>query len=187
MALKLIVAPTPVVSLAEIKKHVRAEYFNDDDAYLESLVAVATDHIDGKDGWLGRAIGTQTWDLIVDGFPNSGIRIPIPPLQSVTSVNYISAATGLEVALTGFYVDSVSEPGWIMPPQDGWPTPMDAVNAVRIRFVAGYADVPAAIKHAIKLLTGHFYENRESVTVEKTYELPMSVRALLDKRRNFLH
>lgn len=191
MALKLITPPAPIVTTAEIKKHVRAEYFTDDDAYLEACIAAATDHIDGKDGWLGRALGAQTWDLVLDKFPSDGIRIPLPPLQSVTYLRYISSDTGLEVTLTentDYLVDTYSEPGWIMPGDNGWPAVMDTVNAVRVRFVAGYTGLPPAIKHAIMLLAAHYYENRESVVLDaRPTVLPQAVDALLYPRRNWLN
>ena len=191
MALKLITAPLPIVTTAEIKKHVRAEYFTDDDAYLEACIAAATDHVDGKDGWLGRALGTQTWDLVLDEFPCEGIRIPLPPLQSVTYLRYVSPETGLETDLTvntDYQVDVYSEPGWIMPGANGWPAIMDTINAVRVRFVAGYETVPPAIKQAVMLLAAHYYENRESVVLDgKPTVLPQAVDALLYPRRNWLH
>ena len=191
MALKLITAPLPIVTTAEIKKHVRAEYFTDDDGYLEACIAAATDHIDGKDGWLGRALGTQTWDLVLDEFPCEGIRIPLPPLQSVTYLRYVSPETGLETDLTvntDYQVDVYSEPGWIMPGANGWPAIMDTINAVRVRFVAGYETVPPAIKQAVMLLAAHYYENRESVVLDvKPTVLPQAVDALLYPRRNWLH
>lgn len=190
MALKLITPPLPFVTTAEIKKHVRAEYFQDDDAYLDECVAAAIDHIDGKDGWMGRAFAAQTWDLVLDKFPVDGIRIPLPPLQSITYVRYVSPVTGLEVTLTDgtdYTVDTYSEPGWIVPGASGWPTPMDTVNAVRVRFIAGYSEVPVAVKRAVKLLAAHYYENRESVVLDaRPTVLPQAVDALLYPRRNWL-
>lgn len=189
MALKLVTGPSAVVTLAELKKHVRAEDFTDDDDYLQTLAEVATGWIDaGEDGWLGRAIGTQTWDYVLDAFPTGtapfggGIKLPFPPLQSVTSVTYVSPDTGLDVTLTDgtdYEVDLYSTPGWVMPGEDGWPTPMETINAVKVRFVAGYTTVPRTIRHAIKLMVGHLYKNRESTTAERPGILPMGAEALL--------
>lgn len=188
MALKLVTAAAPIVSLTEAKRHVHAEDFQDDDTYLEALVATATEHIDGKAGWLGRALGTQTWDFVMDDFPcgsgplGGGIRIPLPPLQSVTSVVYADRDTGLDVTLVendDYEVDTYGEPGWVMPSDDGWPAPMETINAVRIRFVAGYTTTPKPIKHAILLLVGDWYKNRENSTEIKLTEMPRAVDALL--------
>jgi uncharacterized phiE125 gp8 family phage protein len=194
MALKLISGSTPIASLAEAKRHCRV-YHDDDDDYIQALVATATAWVDGKDGWLGRAIGTQTWDYVLDGFPvgagpkGGGIRIPLPPLQSVVSVEYVDPDTGLEAALedgADYETDAYSEPGWIMPSSAGWPTTMNTINSVRIRFIAGYVAVPASIKHAVLLMVGHLYENREATTIDKPSELPMGVEALLIPYRNWV-
>lgn len=198
MALKLITPAAAIVSLQEAKRHCRAADFDDDDAYLTSLVDVATSWIDGKDGWLGRSIGTQTWDYVLDRFPcasrkstskNDGIRIPLPPLQSITSVFYVDPDTETEATLATdqYEVDTFSEPGWVMPGTDGWPSTLDTINAVRIRFVAGYATAPTPIKHAILLLVGNWYENRESVLIDqqRPNDLPFAVDALLMPYRSW--
>lgn len=128
--------------------------------------------------------------MVLDAFPTDGIRIPLPPLQSVTYVCYVHPDTGLETTLTAdvdYSLDLFSEPGWVMPGDNGWPATMDTFNSVRIRFVAGYATVPAAIKRAVMLLAAHYYENRESVTFEKPTVLPQAVDALLFPRRNWLN
>ena len=61
------------------------------------------------------------------------------------------------------------------------------VSSVRIRYTAGYKTggpdclkIPEEIKQALKLLIGHFYENRESVVVGTVAnKVPFSVEALL--------
>lgn len=194
MALKLITPAAAIVSLAEAKRHCRAADFNDDDDYIESLVAVATGWIDGKDGWLGRSVGSQTWDYVLDSFPccgakTGGIRIPLPPLQSVAGIYYVDPDIEVETPLATdqYEVDLFSEPGWVVPGADGWPRTLDTINAVRIRFVAGYATVPAGIKHAALLLVGNWYENREAVTIDqqRPNNLPFAVDALLMPFRNW--
>ena len=44
---------------------------------------------------------------------------------------------------TSYYLDNISEPSWLFPTADEWGSvsTLDAVNAVRVRFVAGYADL----------------------------------------------
>ena len=109
----------------------------------------------------------------------------------MTYLRYVSPETGLETDLTvntDYQVDVYSEPGWIMPGANGWPAIMDTINAVRVRFVAGYEAVPPAIKQAVMLLAAHYYENRESVVLDvKPTVLPQAVDALLYPRRNWLH
>ncbi len=180
MALKLITAPTTTpVSLVEVKRHLQIDSASQDQN-LGLYIDAATANLDGADGWLSRALVTQTWDLYYDAFPCGSIKIPLPPLQSVTSVNYVPPS-GTEVALsTSYYsVDTVSTPGWIVLNSGySWPTTLDAINTVRIRFVAGYTTVPAPIKAAIMLMVGGMYEGRESWSREDMIENP-TLKALL--------
>jgi uncharacterized phiE125 gp8 family phage protein len=65
------------------------------------------------------------------------------------------------------------------------------LNAVAVRFVAGYGAaataVPENLRHAMKLLIGHWFLHRESVTPETMTELPHAVEALLEPFRQGLH
>jgi hypothetical protein len=58
---------------------------------------------------------------------------------------------------------------------------------VQITYLAGYggaANVPAPAKHAIKMLVGHWYANRESVLIGSiSKELEFAVTALLSPLR----
>jgi uncharacterized phiE125 gp8 family phage protein len=191
--LKLITSPAvEPVSLAEARLHLRLETSGSppthpDDALVTSLIAAARQHIDGRDGWLNRALITQTWELHLDKFPDlDDIRIPLPPLQSIVSVKY-DDVNGVEqtVPAADYIVDTARRVGWVVPVTDTpWPATFDTINAVRVRFTAGYgnagANVPAPIKAAMLLIIGHLYENREAVTVGvNAQELPMAVMALL--------
>lgn len=178
MSLKLITAPTfEPVTLAEAKSHCRVDT-SDDDTLLEGLIKATRQYLDGQTGWLNRALCTQTWDLYLDAFPSAEIRIPLPPLQSVTHVKY-DDVNGVEqtVSSTDYDVDKVDglSPGYVVPASSfSWPTTYDAINAVRVRFVAGWAtdggspavaQTPWPIKHAIKMMVSDMYENRESVVI----------------------
>src|SRR5262245_18579900 len=106
MALKLITPPADLISLAEAKAHLRVDH-DDDDATITFLISAATQYADARTGWLGRALMSQTWDLVVDAFPTStrccwpvapvtvssaaAIQIPWPPLETVSSVKYLDA------------------------------------------------------------------------------------------------
>ncbi len=197
MGLKLITAPlTYPLTLAEAKDHLR-QIDSDDDAYIQSLIIAATGYCEG---FTGRAFIDQTWDYYLDQFPvgsSMEIKIPKPPLIEVTQIAYDDTA-GVEQIIdpSSFFVDSVSEPGWIVPAGTlSWPTPIDAINSVRVRFRAGYlnndsppaAAVPDAIKSAIKLTMGTLYEHREQIVVGTiTNKLPWGVEQLLRQHRVLL-
>ena len=181
MALRLITAPAvQPLTLAEAKAHLRVDS-SDDDFLIASLIDAARAYVDGKDGFLGRALVTQTWEVVIDEFPENEIKIPLPPLQSVVSIKYDDSA-GVEqtLATTEYTVDAVSEPGWVVPVTTGWPASIfEGINAVRIQFVAGYppgtdspvdlaANVPGSVKAAMLLHVGAFYAHRENVVVGQT-------------------
>lgn len=194
MGLRLVTAPlTTAISLVEAKAHLRVDD-SDEDALITSYIEAATDY---AEKFLGRALIDQTWDLYLDAFPtgtDTEIKIPKPPLIEVTGVFYNNTG-GSEAAVDpgDYYVDSASEPGWIVP-QGGatWPATLDAINAVRIRYRAGYlngdsppsANVPSSIRSALLLTIGAFFENREQTVVGTiANRLPWGVDELLRKYR----
>ena len=163
-------AETPPVTLAEAKAHLRV-LASDQDGLISVLVMAATAHLEGRNGILGRALVTQTWDMRIDCFPRrhaGRIELPMPPLQSVTWIKYLDGE-GVEQTLanTEYTVDAQHMIGRVRPAYGKqWPVALDDEGAVRIRFVAGYgaADVvPVPIKQAILLLVGHWWINREAV------------------------
>lgn len=166
MALTLVTAPaTEPVTLAEAKSHLRVTT-TDDDVLITALIVAARESAESA---MGRALITQTWDMTIDGFPPV-IDVPLPPLQSVTSINYVDEnGDSQTLATTEYTVDIKSSPGRLVESYGKtWPTTRDVINAVTVRFVAGYgasASVPQAIKQGMLMHIGHMYANRESVLV----------------------
>jgi uncharacterized phiE125 gp8 family phage protein len=154
------------VSLDEAKAHLRVTVTDEDTAiqmYLDAAVA----HVDGAEGVLGRCLVTQEWDYTFDRFPYSrgcwdAIDVPLPTLQSVTSVKYYDPDGVQQTMDPAGYIAS----GQQIVPVDAWPDyDTTRPGAVTVRFTAGYgnaASVPAAIKAAILLYIGDLYANREA-------------------------
>lgn len=193
MALKRIVAPTLYpLTLAEAKAHLRVDH-DDEDTLIQALIVSATEYVDGPNGFLGRALIDQTWDLVLDKFPTNEVKIPMPPLIEVVQVAYDDPDGNPQIFDPGSYtVDDASEPGWILP--DGnWPNTFNGINSVRVRFRAGYVDtsespplgeVPGDIKAALLLTIGSLYANRELVVVgQSAVELPWGAHDLLRRKR----
>lgn len=184
------------VTTAEAKTQVVVDHSNDD-TYIDTLVKSARMWCEH---YTRRAFIDQTWVLSLDQFPsgssvgepNSDILLPVNPISSITTFAYTdTAGAGQTLAVTtGYQLDDQAEPGRLTVPVAGsWPaTQAGKVNAVQITYVAGYgssaSDVPEPIKHAIKLLTGHWYENREAVMDGSMGdEVAFAVHALLDPFR----
>jgi uncharacterized phiE125 gp8 family phage protein len=184
MSLKLITAPaSEPITLAEAKLHLRVDS-TDDDTLITTLVVAARQ---GAEHITGRAIISQTLELALDEFDDV-IRLPRPPLVSITSIKYLNDAGVLTTMAEADYIlDGHSEPARITPAYGTtWPTTRCQQNAVLIRYVAGYANaaaVPQEIKQWMLLRIGMLYENRESVSAGVTLaELPY-VDRLLDAYR----
>lgn len=180
--LLLITAPTSTpITLTEAKAHLRVD-FADDDTLISTLIDVVTQRFDGPTGILARALMPQTWDMFFDTFPSGGVlKLPFPPLTSITGVYYTDPSTGLEAtyASSNYETDIYSKPGRVtLAYGSSWPITKDKTNSIRVRFVAGYANaaaVPAPIKAAMLLTLADLYENRETVAVgSQVNAIPMS-------------
>lgn len=164
MRLSLVAAPAELpITTTEARAHLAVTHALDDDlidSYVESAVA----YLDGAEGVLGRCIVTQTWDLMLDGFPST-IKLPLPEAQSVTSITYTDANGDAQTLDPSAYQVA----GQRIVATDGWPSVDDSLESVTVRFVAGYglaADVPPNLKHAVKLLVGEAYAGREGEAME---------------------
>lgn len=184
MPLTLITAPeSEPVTLAEAKAHMRVTH-DDEDTLITALIAAAREACEQK---LGRALITQTWEKVLDAFPENEIRLPWPPLISITSVKYIDTSGAQQTLAADVYtIDADSEPGWLLL-ADGetWPETLDVANAVRVRYSAGYGAagaVPQSIKAWLLLKIAELYEHREASS-EKPASAHGFVDGLLDRYR----
>ncbi|EJC75558.1 phage conserved hypothetical protein, phiE125 gp8 family [Rhizobium leguminosarum bv. trifolii WSM2012] len=185
MGLRLKTAVAPIISTADAKAHLRVLH-SDDDAYIDGLIAAAGDWLFGENSWLGRPATASTWELTFASFPAGKICIPKPPLVSVDGVFYTPEDGGAEQEITDFRTIGEGGSGYILPAKNAdWPSTDGEPESVRIEFTAGYATLPASIKHAALLLIGHWYENREAATEAKLSDIPMAVDALLMPYRNW--
>lgn len=165
MALKLITGPAAIWTTAEFRALMKREAA--DDAQVALALAFAMGKLDGPKGIIDRALMPQTWEEQIDAFPADpaalGIELALPPLQSVTSIKYLDTDLVEQTLSAALYaVDTTREPGMVVPGEAGWPTTGVAINAVKIRFVAGYADaaaVPGEIKGAIVAVGAHWLES----------------------------
>ena len=175
------------VSTAEAKAWVRQD-LDADDTLIGALITAAREQAEIV---TGRALITQTLVWRMDGFPGHVLRVPRPPLQSVTSIAYTDTAGDAQtLAASKYQVDTKSQPGRLAPVfGEVWPTvEIGTLNPLTITLVAGYGDnatdVPEGIRHGIMGILAHLYEHRESVvTGTIATQLPQHAIDLLEPYR----
>jgi len=176
------------VSLEEAKLHLRVDG-TEEDALISALISTAREFCES---FTGRSLALQTFEYISGPFLSSIgiIKLPMPPLIELVYFKYLNT-NGEEITLiedSGFYVVKSLEPAVLcLKLATGWPLDLSyRPDAVKIRFKAGYSEVPKSIKQAMLLLIGHFYEHREAVNIGggtvgggEIKELPLAVSSLL--------
>jgi uncharacterized phiE125 gp8 family phage protein len=180
------------VSVLEARNHLRI-VVDEDDELIASLIQAAREQCEAE---ARRSFTTRTYEAILDDWPSKRfIKLPQPPLVSVTSVSYIDYlnVTGV-MSASEYFLDTYSEPGRLCLTDSGeWPSiTLRPFAGIIIRYVAGYGDplqVPEVYKRAMLLMIGHLYENRETVIVQQgvaAIQIPQTVKMLLmTDRGNF--
>lgn len=181
---RLVTAPaTEPVSSVEAKLHCRVDH-SAEDALITALITAARTHVENE---TGQALITQTWEVVLDGWPQV-LRLPHAPVSAVTSVTYRDeAGVTATLAATAYTVRTGLTPVQVVFDQDALPAATLAdVGPIAVRYTAGYgaaASVPKPIFQAMLLLIGHWYQNREAVTAQSAGPLAMAVDALLEPYR----
>jgi uncharacterized phiE125 gp8 family phage protein len=193
-------AAEPIL-LTQAKAQCRVEVADDDAIFTGDLIPTARTRVEDI---TGRQLITATWEDRRSGWPHAGligaatayvgggyrggwIELPMPPLQSIESVKYLDA-DGVEQTWDPslYVVDAPTGPraraGRIAPAYgETWPVVLPQVDAIKIRFIAGYgdagADVPAPLRRAMLLIIGSWYENRENEVIERASVLDISLSA----------
>jgi uncharacterized phiE125 gp8 family phage protein len=133
-----------------------------EDTWLQSCIVAAREY---GESITRRAFATQTLELLLDYFPTE-IELPMPPLQSVTSIKYKdSTATETTLAETEYIADTDSNIGKIVLAYGKtWPIfTAYPLNPIRVRFVAGYTtDFPKIFKNAMLLHVGLMNKYRDA-------------------------
>lgn len=183
-----------VLTLTEVKTHLRVDS-TDDDTLISSLLVAAREY---AEKYTARRFVTQTLQLSIDNFFDwytfdSGlaspwyqyIELPYPPTSSITTISYLNQSNSWATLDSSIYqTDFVSEPARIYHAYNqSFPVVQQVPQAVKIVYVTGYgaaSAVPSGIKGAMKLLIGHWYEHRTEVEDYPTFEIPRAAKSLLD-------
>jgi uncharacterized phiE125 gp8 family phage protein len=182
------------VTLSEAKAHLRVDA-TEDDAYIATLITAAREWVEQ---YLDRTLVHTQWVMRFDKFPDSGIEpveLPRPPMVFSGTATAVAVTFTQEAGPTSTYstaeyrVDRYATPGTILPIYGStWTPHRQDDNAISVTWWAGYGasgtGVPAAIRHAMLMLIGHWYEVRGAVltgTISK--EIEYGVQSLLDSQR----
>lgn len=168
MALTLITPPTvEPISLEEARMQCRITAGDTtEDAVLGVYIQAARETAEHE---LGRALLQQTWELTLDAFPAGEISLVRGRALAITSVKYLDPAGALQTLDSSAYtLDAATLPGWVLPAVGtSWPATASVVNAVRIRYTAGYgtaaASVPAAVRQWLLVTVAAMYDQREAL------------------------
>lgn len=166
MGLQLVTEPAvEPVSLTEARTSIGwMEEDSTHDDKLSSLITFARREVEQ---YTRKALITQTWRLSLDEFPVDKIRLPRPPLLSVTSVQY-DPETGSAVTLvagTDYQVITSEKPGYVLPAyNEVWPVARHYPDSVRITYQAGFgpeqSDVPEQYRQVILNIVTFCFEMR---------------------------
>lgn len=184
MTPKVITPPVAALDLPALRLHCKIDLIggsHPDDTVLTAALDGARRY---AEHYTQTSIGAQTLELALDAFPVSWITLPRGPVTSITSVKYLDQAGVLQTLDPGAYkLDTYETPARLFPVfGTSWPSTRCEVNAVLIRYVAGAvtAEIDQAVISALKLITGHLYENREDSTPGTTNNIPLGANTLLD-------
>ncbi len=167
------------MTLADVKLFLRVDHDDEDDV-IEALANAA---IAWCEDYCNRKFATGlSATFYLNSFRSASLAYG--PVTSITSVVY-DDTTGFEQTLDAskYYYDRPNNnPVRI----DFHDTPdLEDYNRLPVRVAAAVGAAPNdAVKHAVRLLTGHWYENRRTVvTGTIATSIPFAVEALLSSQR----
>jgi uncharacterized phiE125 gp8 family phage protein len=176
-------AAQPAVPLCDLKQQVSVDddYFND---MLEAFGDSAQQYIERV---TGRILSACTYDLYLDGFPDSEFKFLHGPVTAITSIYYLVGGVYTLLPNTVYTLGrgTLISQGIRLAYGQSWPTGGDSgEDCVRVRFAVGAENKTANL--AIKLLVGHWFANREAVNVGNiTSELPFGVQELIKSLKSY--
>lgn len=207
--LKVITPPTDEpLTLAEAARHLRIEEVGGspteyvDQAWLLAAIPVARELCESLSGL---TIARTTLEIGLSAFPchwgwgwsKHGISLLTGPVLGILSVSY-DDGSGTIQTVDDYVLDDYIRPPELYPAYNAsWPTVIGSPNSVKIRFNAGYTTegespndmpLPSALRHAMLLMLGHLYENREGVAAGGVggtllHEIPLGITSLLEHHR----
>lgn len=171
--------------LAYAKNYLKVDH-TADDTLIAALIQAAREQ---AEIYCGLGFITQTVTEYFNGFPVSEphneraeLFLSLSPLQAVSSITYWDPDNTETTLPTSVYktYDYAKPPRIGLKSSQSWPSTIGQAQSVKVEYTVGFGDettVPEAIKAAMLLTIGHWYENRTD-TVRK---MPTQAEFLLDR------
>ena len=161
-----------LVDLAELREQVRADT-NEQDNLIEAFERSAVAYLDGYTGRLGRCILRQKWALPLVGNPEA-VFLPFPDCREFKIERLDDQGAWSDVA--GVTVTQMEDCALLMD------MPSDQTG-LHLTCWAGWEtadDVPENLKQAVRMLVGHWFDNRSAVSNGPApHQVPMAVDAMI--------
>ena len=176
-------ASSQILTTAEVKAHLKVDT-TADDTLIDNLILAATNSCQE---YTNRFFITTEITQYGDNWSDVSELFKSPVQSALFNVKYYDTSGVLQtLAASKYKLDNVSHPARLAPaPNDGWPEIIDEYNAIEINYKVGVdnaSDVDNAIKQAVLLTIGYWYQSREAVIVgRQVNEMPMSAKYLLDQ------
>jgi len=187
----------PVATVAELQGQARVLFPGEtdpfggaDDWLLAMDIEAAAQELDVASGWLGRSLITRTLRLTLDCAPPRIVRLPGPPVQSITQVAYTDPdgvdQVVLEAAMAAagyrWDLDDTGQSALLWNDDPGWPATEERPARIRIDYVAGYGDtgqaIPGGIRQWVLARAAEMYRDREASSLAPVTTLEHVERSL---------
>lgn len=171
-----------LLDLDEVKEHLKTIPGDDseDDAILFPMISAAREYCENLTGYAFVPQTVRAYPECKGEFENLP-RSPITQIRGVWARH--SDGTREQIPETGYACDF--EDGRFLLMQK--PSNLSALNPIEVEYEAGKEDLPWLARQAMLLLIGHWYANRESVTVGSvtSVEVAQTTSAILKQYRRW--
>jgi uncharacterized phiE125 gp8 family phage protein len=163
---------------------VTGNYMTADDTYIGSLITTAREICEE---YQNRSYITRTYELTLDEWPDADvIELPMPPAIAISSItSTLSDGTTSTWSASEYQLDASGFVGRLSPAYGySWPSDnLRELAGIKITYTAGCgalaSTVPNRVKHAMMMLVGELYENREDTDRMQSFTVPWGVKSLL--------
>lgn len=168
------------LTLAAVRDQVGIVDDNSFDTLLTAYIPAAREMVEN---YTGHILMQRDFTEYLDRFGRY-LEITRRPIVAVTEIAYTDS-DGVEQTYADFVASIDRLPARIYPALNGWWPTLGTNGTISVTYTAGYeaGSEPAALLHAMRLLIGSWFANRETVGPNTLGELPFAATALMDQYR----